>query len=195
MNYLFGNHDYLEHGISRGGVFYPKCLDDNRAGFLSTRQKWRLIWVVGTWIALAGLDLAMVAWMIYFQTFVPISPFVSLFWGTFLIGTAILCVKHAQPIVEDIRDGRVKLIVGQIRKYVAYASNSGMKGTTVTFMIETRKQAFDVTEYVYDSLTNHKTYRLAYIPRSNKLVNLESLEDLDEKKSAALSALQRKFNR
>jgi hypothetical protein len=196
MNYLFGNHDYMERGISQNGAFYPDCFETNRAGYLSESQKQRLILVISSWFVLAAIDLGILAWLIYFQTFVPVPVIATLFWSGFLVLAAMMCISNTIAIVEDLRDGRVKIIFGQVRKHEASGGGSYSRGGRgVSFLVAIRDHSFDVDKSVYDSIVEHKNYWLVYIPHSMRLVNIESQGRADEMKLEALSKLQRKRSR
>ena len=151
----------------------------------------------GFWIAQLVVDLGLivVAWVTFYLQY-NFQEFLigSLFWSLVLGTTMLYCIKNVRPLWADLKANRVESISGIISKHYGFGNDvpqhqtNNMRG--VNFGVKIRAQNFSVTPSIYDSIVEHKTYQVFYIPNTKKLINIEYLPASDAKKRSALAVLQ-----
>lgn len=183
----------MEQALIWAGAFHPSDLGANLAGNLSSAQKLWLRLEVAFWVALAGLESALVItiWVLYFRFHIQQLLSAGLFWSTILIICVITCIVYAKPILEELTEGTVNEITGVVSKHLSYVSSKTGAGAFCS--IEIRNHLFPISPYVYDVIADHQSYRLFYTPQNNTLLNIEPLSIRDGEKLAHLQNLQQRM--
>ena len=198
------NHSHAstsqEEKLIRSGGLHPDDLAFNQAGELSPRQKRWLTFEVAAWGVQIGIDLILVicAWLFYyFQFRHNLQAFVigGLLWSFALGMSVLICLEHARPLWADIQGGEVKSISGIISKYYGYGAGLYLNRRTrrrgpVNWGVKIRERGFSVYPRVYAALVAHQTYRLFYLPNTERIMNIDPLFQAHAEKQSALAALQ-----
>src|SRR5258708_1694285 len=163
-----------EEELVRFGAFHPDDLELNRMGDLSERQKVELLFFVVFWLAVAGLDLVLMAFLVSAQPWSYVGTLMPVLWCIFLVTMSIMCVKNAVPFWKDTQDGEVKSVSGLVSKYITWVS-AGRSGHIGYCNIKVQDQVFSLNPRFYDLVMDHDDYRLYYSANSKRIINIEPL--------------------
>ena len=175
----------LTHRLARANGFNLDALDANRRGKLiaSQKAKFLAIFVVAT---VAGLVLA----ILLIVSFVREADRLEGAWWLIPIVLAIfalsfLLLRSQFNTLRDYLEGKVVSISGVVTKdevsslkYDEDRSTSTVE-FNYTFYYKVKRKRFKVNDTGYLSLREGLRYRLFFLPRCKKLINIEAINDND----------------
>lgn len=178
----------------RAGAFNPDDLIFNQIGELSPRQRgWLTLEIVG-WACQIMFNLillvaACVAFYLQFQ-FTNYFFLGGALWSILLLGNTGICLGNIWPIWKSLKDNEVQAVAGTISKrYTSQMPTKHRPGSAYWALI-IQSYTFGTSPRIFDSITEHKSYRIFYIPALKRLVNIEPLFSEEQQKKSALAALQ-----
>ena len=173
MDKQISNHDSRKRELLKGGVFSPDAISLNHKGFLSLEQKKILMREVYFWLGLIGfcLVLFLAGWILFLGLGQGLELW--LVWGCISMISLSYSWMYIKPLLTDLTEGCVKSIGGEVHKHETNLHYGGGKGLVTGYrIISIGNHAFDVKPTVYSVIVEHKVYRIFYLPRSRKVVNI-----------------------
>jgi hypothetical protein len=156
--------------LARVNRFQPGALDANRSGRLTGAQKVRLLGRLA--LSAAAGSVAAVLCVVYLGR--ETGLFGSLWFLIALIAVVavlmFLVLRPSLRLLADCRRGQVLVAEGAATK----DEEADVEGS-VTYYYDLNRHSFKVNESGYYALIEGLTYRLYYLPRSKKLVNVEAV--------------------
>ena len=154
------------------------ALAANRAGRLADSQ--RTAWVQGVRAWIGGYRLGALAFgavgvavLLGLGTNEPgVTRYLGIA-GCFLVAGILAWASYVPPhrLAVDLREGRVETVEGSVRKRRIYTS-----GTTPTrHYLRIGGRQYECTPWQYEAAPNTGSVRLYVLPRSHKVINLETL--------------------
>jgi hypothetical protein len=155
--------------LAQANRFQPGALAANRVGQLTGSQKVRLlvrfaVYAIGSFIAAA---LFIVYCVRTTRTCEVLWLLIALVIG--VIAVAVFIERKNLGSLVDYLQGRVLITKGPVTKDVEVSLD------TVSYYYDVNETCFSVNEAGYEALVAGLTYRLYFLPRSQKLVNIEAV--------------------
>jgi hypothetical protein len=164
--------EQLNHRLARANRFQSGALAANRAGHLTDLQR---VMILGRFAAYAIGGFIAVA--LFFAYLIYTDGLSEGLWvlAAVIVGMAALSIYLGRKSLSSILDclwGRVITVKGPVAKDLEVSTDS-----SASYYYELDKAVFRVSEAGYEALVAGLTYRLYFLPRSQKLVNIEAVAD------------------
>lgn len=162
----------LNHRLARANRFQSTALDANRAGYLTGSQRARILGRFAAYV-IGGFSVMALFSIYYIQTYDDLNGlwvFIAIMVGT-AVASAYVTRKSLSSIVDCLQ-GQLITAEGPLKKILEVATDG-----SVSYYYKLNKTVFCVNEAGYEALVAGLTYRLYFLPRSQKLVNIEAIAD------------------
>ena len=176
------NLEELTARLARANGFNFDALNANREGKLTTAQKVKYLAIFAS-VTIAGLCVATV---LIVSFFLVADTLEGAWWllpiVLVIVVLALLLMRRQFSILRDYLEGEVVAIRGLVSKSEVlsrgYEGDESMTPTSdVTYYYKIKRHRFTVNEDGYAALNEEMRYCLYFLPRSQKLVNIEALND------------------
>jgi MFS family permease len=164
--------EQLNHRLARANWFQSSALAANRAGHLTGLQRAMILsrfaaYAIGGFIAVA----------LFFGYLIYTDGLSEGLWVlvAVVVGMVVLSLylgRKSLSAIVDCLQGRVIAAEGPVTKDFEVSTDS-----SVSYYYELGKAVFRVNEAGYEALVAGLVYRLYFLPRSQKLVNIEAVVD------------------
>ena len=164
--------EQLNHRLARANRFQFTALDANRAGYLTGSQRVRILGRFAAYV-IGGISVMALFSIYYIQTYADLNGlwvFMAIVAGM-AVASALVMRKSLSSIVDCLQ-GQVITAEGTVKKDLEVATDS-----SVSYYYKLNKTFFYVNEAGYEALVAGLTYRLYLLPRSQKLVNIETVAE------------------
>jgi hypothetical protein len=166
--------------FTEDGPFPPSALSANDAGKLTDQQRahWRQM---SRGVRKTELSFAVILVIIgALVAFAPgpakdatIKPLVGLLCLVIAVILVVRGLTGGDKVTEDIRAARVESIDGAIAKHVIHSESRG--SSSETHYLDVGGKRFEVSSFGYATAPDAGYVRLFYLPRSLRVVNLQSM--------------------
>jgi hypothetical protein len=94
-----------------------------------------------------------------------------------LLAVALLALRqHLGSPIEYLR-GQVLVTEGIVTKHVEVSQDHEQASTTASYYYRVNERLFSVNQAGYEALIEGRRYRLYFLPKNKKLVNIEVIRD------------------
>lgn len=178
----------------RAGAFNPDDLMFNKIGELSPRQRGWLALEIAGWACQIMLNLILLAaaWVGFYLQFKFTNYFFlgGALWSVLMVGNSLICLGNIWPIWKSLKDNDVQSVAGTIVKRYSFLGHRRRWAGSTYWALIMRSYTFGTNARIFDSITEHNSYRIFYIPALKRPVNIEPLFAEEPPKKSALAALQ-----
>jgi hypothetical protein len=171
------NNAYRHSQLIAAHGFRPDALDANRAGVLTPEQASGIGWRSGVQVTLglaAGVILVVVG-CVGIEHWLATQNANGLVAALGIVGGALvawLTLRFQRRMSADLAERKVAVVEGMIRKTTRTSTDSD-GSTSTTYHYRIGRLSFRVRRAGYRLLNARLRYRVYYLPRTRKVVNLE----------------------
>lgn len=156
------------------GILNLEDLEMNRSGHLSQRQKQKLGLNIAVWLGLAVFETSILFALIFFEFFIHRDILIACLGIALFVSLTYICFREARPFWEDIKNDEPKSVTGILIKH--FHTAGGGKTPRIAFCsIRVQNQVFSISPSIYDHVIHEDVYRVYYVAKTRKVINIEPL--------------------